>query len=113
MGLPPDVRQAFARLFICKEGSEDLWKDKRKKAWRRIRTGGERLIRRLCLAALILEAAWGMKGYIQTVISQKYEVVGQWEEDQADPGPGKSIFGITIELEDGMIRIYREEERWE
>ena len=46
-------------------------------------------------------------------ISQKYEVVGQWEEDQADPGPGKSIFGITIELEDGMIRIYREEERWE
>ena len=73
----------------------------------------ERLIRRLCLAALILEAAWGMKGYIQTGISQKYEVVGQWEEDQADPGPGKSIFGITIELEDGMIRIYREEERWE
>ena len=54
-----------------------------------------------------------MKGYIQAGISQKYEVVGQWEEDQADPGPGKSIFGITIELEDGMIRIYREEERWE
>ena len=100
----------FFPIRLRKEDGTDLWGVRKKKSWRRIRTRKENVIRRFCIAALVLESAWGIQAMIQTGTFQECQVVEKSEE--GGPGFKKSIYGITIQWKDGELQIYRQDEYW-
>ncbi|MEY8337187.1 hypothetical protein AALB16_04030 [Lachnospiraceae bacterium 62-35] len=96
------------------------FRDKRKKPWRKIRTGAEDSIRKICLCALILETAWGIQAYGGRMASREYrrtetvvtEEKTAFESRDEEFGRRTEICGVSIEWKDGTIRIYRQEEYW-
>lgn len=91
-----------------------LWlKGKRRKPWRKIRTEAEKSIRRLCLGALVLETAWGIRTYGNHMIYHEYSVTELEEGRESLPeGKGRKTWGLSIEWKEGKMRIYWQNEYW-
>lgn len=89
-----------------------------RKPWRRFPSGNDSVhtIRRICFAALVLEAAWFLKESKPARVSFKEEeqhrkVFIQENDKEQEDGILERYFGVRIRLREGVIEIYRREER--
>lgn len=88
------------------------YRDRRRKSWRKIRTEADRRIRKVCLCALILETAYGIRVYGGSLLFMEKTAEAGRTDETGDRPERKRIYGISIEWNEGNIRIYRQEEYW-
>ena len=88
------------------------YRDRRRKSWRKIRTGADRRIRQVCLCALVLEAAYGIRVYGGSLLFMEKTAEEERMEETDGRPERKRIYGISIEWDEGKIRIYLQDEYW-
>ncbi|MDO4279225.1 MAG: hypothetical protein Q4C69_10370 [Lachnoclostridium edouardi] len=68
-------------------------------------------MRRICAAAFILEAAWFLNTY--PVIRFSSEKLYEEKSALENEWTAETIYGITFQLKDGVIQIYRQKQYYE
>ncbi len=88
-----------------------------KKSWRRFARGGvwDRKVRRVCIAALALEAAvlFYRHGGTDFFALRAENESSQWLSPAGEESAGgvmEEIFGFRLRLRDGAVEFYRQEE---